>query len=221
MTRIIQFCVSTLQSRHRETTRKGGRPCSPFFSLLIVALLALPSFGHETEHHRVTEEILEEIQDLRNDIDELLNKTRDDDDDDDDDDDNGSDDPGYYYGALSQSLSGCGEDALIWFWYYDDTTSNQSARDTAESGCVAEGGDSSDCTTYTRSFGSAWGNGETYRCIALAAAGSLVSGTGSCATRTSWGTSETLARDGAMRACRNAGYSACDVVESICTPPRQ
>ena len=182
MARIILFGAATLQSRRRETARKGGRPCSRFFSLLIVALLALPSFAHETEHHRVTADILEEIQDLRDDIDDLLdengnteNGNTENGNTENGNTENGNGNTGYYYGALSQALLGsCRE--VVWYWYYDTTSSRQSIKDAAVSGCVSEGGDRSDCTSYTTEFGSAWGNGETYRCIALAAAGSLVSG---------------------------------------------
>ena len=76
MTRIIRFCSAMLHPRRRETARKGVRPCSSFLSLLIVALLVLPSFGHETEHHRITERILNELLDLRDDVDELLRGNR-------------------------------------------------------------------------------------------------------------------------------------------------
>ena len=76
MTRIIRFCSAMLHPRRRETARTGVRPCSPVLSLLIVALLVLPSFGHETEHHRITERILNELLDLRDDVDEFLRGNR-------------------------------------------------------------------------------------------------------------------------------------------------
>lgn len=44
-----------------------------------VVLSAQPSLAHETEHHRVTEEILEELQDLRDDFDAVFGDRVDDD----------------------------------------------------------------------------------------------------------------------------------------------
>ena len=224
MIRIIQFGVATLQSRRQETACKGGRPCSRFLSLLIVALLALPSFAHDTEHHRVTADILEEILELRDDVDKILEEigggngntgngntgngntgngnT-------------GNGNTGSYYGALSQDLLDDCRDvrwAINW-----DHTSRQSAKNAAVSGCVTNGGDTSDCTRYTIEFGSAYGNGTQYRCVALVVGGL---GTRSCGTRSAWGASEASARSLALSKCRSAGYSTCASEVSQCTSPR-
>ena len=208
MIRIIQFGTATLQSRRRETAGKGGRPRCRFFSLLIVALLALPSYAHETDHHRITSEILDEIRELRDDVDDILEEIGN---------GNGNGNGGNY-GAMSWDLlDQCAD--VIWATNYN-SASRQSAKNASVNGCVSRGGSRSECTQYTTEFGSAYSNGTTHRCVALSAGGSVISGTGRCGTWSSWGSSETSARNAALGRCRSAGYSQCQIETSQCTSSR-
>ena len=219
MIRIISLALPRSNRGSRKTVRKGGRPCSRFLSLLIVALLALPSFAHETEHHRVTEEILERIQDLQDDVDRLLGGNT----------GGGGGNTGggggntgggggntggcvagKCYGAASYSIEpncvrGVGGSML---WNY---ASLESVENQALASCRAKGG--TRCNTLK--FGSAYA--ERYRCGAIAVGGFGDNSSRSCAQRWGWGASENAARSSALSQCRNAGVYPCQVVVSACT----
>lgn len=187
-------------------------------AIIFVVLSVQPSFAHETDHHRVTADILEEIRELRDDVEEILEEI-----------DGGGGGAGGgggsdgggggangSYGALSVDLlDDCEGIASGISWNYD---SRQSAKSAAVSECVSAGGNRSECTRYTGEFGSAFSNGTQHRCIAMVAYGSVISGTGRCGFDTGWGASETAARNVALGKCRS--YSPCRVQVSKCTAPR-
>lgn len=177
----------------------------------LVLTLALPSFAHETDHHRVTADILREIQGLRDDIDDLL-------------DGNGnsggnrSTDPGegnpsrFYYGAIYSSLGkGC---AHSYAGRASDYTSDSAARAAARSECIKGGGTA---CSFVTSFGSAFISGN--RCGAVAHGGYVLNrNERRCAHRAGRGDTRSAAESNALRSCRSVtGVFTCAVLISGCT----